>query len=697
MAEGWARIWTFLARHELITPERAKQLCKPEALEEHTLLPQTRRIRKLAMTREETERHRMAGTLDKEVMTRAATIGGLLHLTDEPADLKPSQRAIIAATAQGLNVLGLLPTGFGKSFCFQLPALVLPGVTVVVSPLVALMHDQALELNRSIGGAVRALVAPLRESSSRAGKTEVTDQLLDRRDHGIRLVYVSPERLCQRRFREVVRDAVASGIVTRIALDEAHTFVQWDDFRPSMSRVEHFIAELRRDFGLPVTALTATANRTVHSGLREGVFGLPTEIPGGVAGEAAEARTGTLLTVRENPVRPELAIFRRKIQSAGPAIIAGLAEEVLDAVEDHTIFYCLTVKDVVSLHAHLREYLGEAGVRVRRFHGRLTEVEKSSVRPTASDRGVFLGRPAQLLQHRVHVGEPPVPGDLAVDHAHRVDPRHGHRPAGRREAEEVAAVGAAKELERRHQAAVGGLPADLRGEVGEGLAEGAVQVADGRLVGGHTGLLGVVDEVVGEDLLKNGEVTGPLDLLDVTPDNGNGGVLFWCTGHVALLAGRSRRASARQLAAGRDSGHGTTHHPGPSRPVDPPVYGPEELLGIASAAGREFDVAADDERRGSIEAQIGSESHASDRAALGGDAAAGGSLDFPRRAKAAFTYAGGSNSEVSEELYSDTEATLSQGTGRILRRHDVMPLVPGCRRQHTDRHRHAADGRAPAR
>ena len=82
----------------------------------------------------------------------------------------------------------LLRTGFGKSFCFQLPALVLPGVTLVISPLVALMHDQALELNRSIGGAVRALVAPLRESSSRAGKTEVADQLLGRADHGIRMV-----------------------------------------------------------------------------------------------------------------------------------------------------------------------------------------------------------------------------------------------------------------------------------------------------------------------------------------------------------------------------------------------------------------------------------------------------------------------------------------------------------------------------
>ncbi|WP_394621993.1 DEAD/DEAH box helicase [Lentzea sp. JNUCC 0626] len=378
MAEGWTRIWRFLADQGLLTQERAAQLCTAEALHEHTLLPQTRRIRELALTREQVERRREEGTLEAEVLRRAAVVGGLLQLSDEPARLKSSQEAVIAAVASGVNVLGLLPTGFGKSFCFQLPALVLPGVTLVVSPLVALMHDQALELNRSIGGAVRALVAPMRESSSRAGKTEVSDQLLGRHDHGIRMVYVSPERLCQRRFREVVRKAVADGTVSRIVLDEAHTFVQWDDFRPSMSRVERFLDELREGFGLPVTALTATANRSVHTGLREGVFGLSANPPGGPAGEDLEARSGVLVTVRENPIRPELAIFRRTLRRDN-GTVAGLAEEVLGAIDDHAIFYCLTVKEVVSLHAHLREYLGEAGIRVRRFHGRLTEAEKSSV------------------------------------------------------------------------------------------------------------------------------------------------------------------------------------------------------------------------------------------------------------------------------------------------------------------------------
>jgi Rad3-related DNA helicase len=377
MAEGWERIWSFLAEDGLVTSQRAAQLCEPDALEEHTLLPHTRKIRHLAMSPEDVAAHQAAGTLADEVVDRASRIGGLLALRDEPAKLKDSQRTVIAAAAQGRNVLGLLPTGFGKSFCFQLPALVLPGVTIVVSPLVALMTDQALALNRSIGGAVRALVAPLRESSSRAGKTEVADQLLGRADHGIRMVYVSPERLTQRRFREVVREAVKAGTVTRIAIDEAHTFVQWDDFRPSMGRVEQFLTELRRDHGLRVTATTATANRTVLAGLRKGLFGLPADAS--PDREAAEAATGELLTVRENPIRPELALFRRSITAAGPAIIGGLAEEVASVVTDHSIFYCLTVKEVNALTAHLREFLGDGGARVRRFHGRLTEAEKSAV------------------------------------------------------------------------------------------------------------------------------------------------------------------------------------------------------------------------------------------------------------------------------------------------------------------------------
>ncbi|MFJ7212889.1 DEAD/DEAH box helicase [Amycolatopsis sp. NPDC098790] len=375
MADGWSRIWRFFADNGLLTAERAAELCTEAALSVHTVLPYTLRIRELAMKPEEVGQHRSAGTLEAEVLRRAESIGGLLKLSEEPAELRRAQRQVIGAVAAGRNALALLPTGAGKSFCFQLPALVLPGVTIIVSPLVALMHDQALALNRSIGGAVRALVAPLRESSSRAGKTEVAEQLEGRVDHGIRMVYVSPERLCQRRFRELVRSAVANGIVSRVAIDEAHTVVQWDDFRPAMTRALSLLAELRAEYGLPVTALTATANRVVHAELRASVFGLEPD----AADESAEAATGVLVTIRDNPIRPELAIFRRSIDRAQPAWPALLAEEVVDRLDGHAIFYCLTVREVTGMHAHLRDYLGEAGSRVLRFHGRLTEAEKASV------------------------------------------------------------------------------------------------------------------------------------------------------------------------------------------------------------------------------------------------------------------------------------------------------------------------------
>jgi ATP-dependent DNA helicase RecQ len=369
MTEAWWRIWRFYARHGLLESDKAAELSTGEALDEHTTLPETRAIRNLELSREEVEHLRSSGELADEVVRRAAAVAGLLRVQDGPAELKPAQERAIRGVADGHDLLGLLPTGFGKSYCFQLPALVLPGVTLVVSPLVALMHDQALELNRSIGGAVRALVGPMRESNSRAGRTEVHDQLLGRHDNRIKIIYVSPERLCQSRFREVVRDAARAGIITRIAVDEAHTSIQWgDDFRPSFRRVERFLAELRAECDLRVTALTATANHTVRTGLRERIFGL-----------AADEDDRGLVTVQENPIRPELAIYRRSIGSAGPAKIAALLDGVVRGLDGHAIFYCLTVREVVTVHAYLRDHLSDDRVLVRRFHGRLTEAEKASV------------------------------------------------------------------------------------------------------------------------------------------------------------------------------------------------------------------------------------------------------------------------------------------------------------------------------
>lgn len=371
MAAGWERIWRFLAGCGRITHERADELCRPEALIQHTLLPATRKIIEARIEPEAEEAARTNGTLGDLLVERCTQIARFLQSGDEPMTLRPQQEQVIRAVADDVNVLALLPTGFGKSYTFQLPALALSGVTVVVSPLVALMADQALELNSTIGGAVRALVGPMAESNSRRGKTEVAEQLSGVHDYGIRLVYVSPERLANRRFQELLRQGAEKGTLRRIAIDEAHTFVQWgDDFRPSFRRAAALLTELQSAHGLRVTAVTATANRGVREGLRAGLFGLPAE----------PATDETLVTVTADPLRPELAIYRRTMRAGGPQAVAGLAEAVSTACNDHAIFYCLTVREVDTLYAHLREFVGEGGAkRVRRFHGRMPEAEKAAV------------------------------------------------------------------------------------------------------------------------------------------------------------------------------------------------------------------------------------------------------------------------------------------------------------------------------
>ena len=362
MADGWREIWSFFAKTPPLTQGRVDELNRPEALEELTLLPSIRAIRQAQFADEEE-----ALRDPKAFVERCTAIARLL--SDKPEmDLKPEQEAALLALASGRDLLGVLPTGYGKSFIFQLPALALPGVTVVVSPLVSLMTDQALGLNRSIGGAVRALVAPMRESNSRTGKAEVQAQLAGV-DQGIKVVYLSPERLCQAQFQAWIRRGVELGVVRRIAIDEAHTFVTWgEDFRPSFKRAEGFLAELRAMPRRPqLIALTATATQEVRSGLRRAIFGLKAPDP-------------TVLEERRiNPIRPELALYRRTL--SGPVATERMMEMLVDEVgNDHTIIYSLTIKEAQRLYNALREHLGDSQRdRVRLYHGRLNPSEKELV------------------------------------------------------------------------------------------------------------------------------------------------------------------------------------------------------------------------------------------------------------------------------------------------------------------------------
>ena len=370
MREGWKRIFDFFARQDLLDSARAEELVRDERLTAFTELPETLAILKQELSTDEERAHREDGTLEDELLRRAAEIARQLQSAREPIQLRPKQTEALQAVAAGKDLLAVLPTGYGKSYVFQLSALALPGVTIVVSPLVSLMTDQALGLNRTIAGRVRALVAPMRESNSRTGKSEVEDELKGRRSHGIKLIYLSPERLCQRHFQEWIRAGVECGVVRRIALDEAHTFIQWgDDFRPSLRRAEDFLRRLRAEHPeLQLLALTATANDTVREGLREAIFGL----------SRGEARDDFAFVIA-NPLRPELAIYRRVLpqRQGGTTSIAGLVERVVDALDGHAIFYCLTVRQVEQVHAHLSDYLQGHAVDVLRYHGRLTDAEKT--------------------------------------------------------------------------------------------------------------------------------------------------------------------------------------------------------------------------------------------------------------------------------------------------------------------------------
>lgn len=158
---------------------------------------------------------------------------------------RPGQAEIVEAVTAGKNTLAIMPTGGGKSLCFQLPALCRDGVTVVISPLIALMRDQVRSL-RAAGVEAGALTS---------GNTDAeTEEVFAALDEGrLKLLYIAPERLASAATLPMLRR-----IGTRlIAVDEAHCVSQWGhDFRPDYLR----IGEVRRALGVPLAAFTATAD-----------------------------------------------------------------------------------------------------------------------------------------------------------------------------------------------------------------------------------------------------------------------------------------------------------------------------------------------------------------------------------------------------------------------------------------------------
>ncbi|HTO02425.1 MAG TPA: DNA helicase RecQ [Opitutus sp.] len=174
----------------------------------------------------------------------------LLKRTFGYGEFRPLQREIIEATLNGKDVFALLPTGGGKSLCFQLPALSRPGLTVVVSPLIALMKDQVDQLQAS-GVAATFL-------NSTLGADEARSRLRGLHRGDYKLLYAAPERLMLDGWSENLK----SWNVSCLAIDEAHCVSEWGhDFRPEYRQLAKLRATLP---DVPVMALTATATSRVR-------------------------------------------------------------------------------------------------------------------------------------------------------------------------------------------------------------------------------------------------------------------------------------------------------------------------------------------------------------------------------------------------------------------------------------------------
>jgi ATP-dependent DNA helicase RecQ len=246
-------------------------------------------------------------------------------------DFRPGQGAIIETVLAGADVLAVMPTGSGKSLCFQLPALLRDGLTVVVSPLIALMRNQVAQLK---GYGIAA--ASLNSANDLAENRNIIDRLAR---GGLRLVYVSPERLAQPDTLDLLKRAN----VRLLAVDEAHCISQWGHaFRPDYLALGAAQADLG---GVQTVAFTATADAATRADILGKLF----------------RRDPTVFVHGFD--RPNLRL-RMQAKTSGP-------DQIMDFVRAHLgqsgIIYCGSRRKTEDI----ADFLRASGANARAYHAGL--------------------------------------------------------------------------------------------------------------------------------------------------------------------------------------------------------------------------------------------------------------------------------------------------------------------------------------
>lgn len=253
---------------------------------------------------------------------------------------RPNQEAIIREVMQGNDCLVLMPTGGGKSLCYQVPALAMEGTAVVISPLISLMHDQ-----------VEALKANGIPAEALNSGNDVTDDLIIRRrcEAGeLKLLYVSPEKLLSE-----IPYLFSNIKISLFAIDEAHCISQWGhDFRPEYSQ----LGLLHEKFnGVPVMALTATADKITREDIINQLH------LSGQTFVSSFDRPNLSLTVRQESTKKEKLKFIYHFIARRP--------------DEAGIIYCLSRKNTEMVAEALQEH----GIQAEAYHAGLSAQQRASV------------------------------------------------------------------------------------------------------------------------------------------------------------------------------------------------------------------------------------------------------------------------------------------------------------------------------